>query len=275
MYINDYYILKSVYGPNSTIYKPIGDDNLRAVLTKKEADKLVKSMKSVPVIIVENDKQLEGEYKSCIRSNDATELVKLLKTIYQRREARFAAGRKETSLDAKYFKMAGEYLYGEFAISLNIPKEEVEGYIDNSGNGATGPGATTAGGILGKGENGTVIINCSVAGAVLSYSNVGGIAGGGAVTIVNCYNEATVKFYSDTGQVGGGIYGYGGSPTIINCYNVGQVINTGLLTYHMGNIAARTGHVLHYDALRRTFHDKAADRLIARPYRKPWKMFKS
>ena len=44
---------------------------------------------------------------------------------------------------------------------------------------------------------------------------------------------------------------------------------------HMGNIAARTGHVLHYDALRRTFHDKAADRLIARPYRKPWKMFKS
>ena len=44
---------------------------------------------------------------------------------------------------------------------------------------------------------------------------------------------------------------------------------------HMGNIAARTGHVLRYDALRRTFHDKAADRLIAKPYRKPWKMFKS
>lgn len=41
---------------------------------------------------------------------------------------------------------------------------------------------------------------------------------------------------------------------------------------HLGNIAARTGHVLHYDDLHHTFHDKAADKLITRPYRKPWKL---
>ena len=148
-------------------------------------------------------------------------------------------GQGFTISDLYYAQKEGNVgLFGCANSHARIKNVRVEGYIDNSGNGATGPGATTAGGILGKGENGTVIINCSVAGAVLSYSNVGGIAGGGSVTIVNCYNEATVKFYSDTGQVGGGIYGYGGSPTIINCYNVGQIINTGLLTYHMGNIAA-------------------------------------
>ena len=43
---------------------------------------------------------------------------------------------------------------------------------------------------------------------------------------------------------------------------------------HLGNIAARTGQVLHYDDKRHTFHDKVADRLITRPYRKLWKMFK-
>ena len=43
---------------------------------------------------------------------------------------------------------------------------------------------------------------------------------------------------------------------------------------HLGNIAARTGKVLHYDDQRHTFHDKAADQLITRPYRKPWKMYK-
>jgi predicted dehydrogenase len=42
---------------------------------------------------------------------------------------------------------------------------------------------------------------------------------------------------------------------------------------HLGNIAARTGQVLHYDDQRHTFHNKAADRLITRPYRKPWKMY--
>jgi len=130
----DYYILKPIYSPGSTVYISMStaDEKLRPVLTKNEADSLVKMMPGIPDIAVDNDKQLEGEYKNCIRSNDATELAKLIKTIYHRREARFAAGRKETALDAKYFRMAGDYLYGELAISLNIPREEVEGYIDDT-----------------------------------------------------------------------------------------------------------------------------------------------
>ena len=133
-------------------------------------------------------------------------------------------------------------LFGCAGASARIKNIRVVGYIDNSGNGATAAGgSTTAGGILGRGESGTVIINCSVAGSVLSFSNVGGIAGSGAVTIVNCYNEATVKFYSAMGQVGGGIYGWGGianTPTLVNCYNVGKIVNTGDATSHMGNITA-------------------------------------
>ena len=110
--------------------------------------------------------------------------------------------------------------------------------IDNTGNGATAAGGgTEAGGILGMGSEGTVIINCSVSGSVLSHSNVGGIVGTGSVLIINCCNEATVKFYSALGQTGSGIHGYGGWPTLINCYNVGKIINTGSETSHMGNIA--------------------------------------
>ncbi len=130
----DYYILKPVYSQSSTVYISLesANEKLRPILTKKEANMLVKQMPGVADITVENDKQLEGEYKNCIRSNDAMELVKLIKTIYHRREARFAAGRKETALDAKYFRLAGDYLYGELAISLDIPREKVEGYIDES-----------------------------------------------------------------------------------------------------------------------------------------------
>jgi len=130
----EYYILKPVYTPGSTVYISLetADEKLRPVLSKKEANKLVKQMPGIPDIVVENDKQLEGEYKNCIRSNDATELVRLLKTIYHRKEARFAAGRKETALDAKYFRMAGDYLYGELAISLGIARDEVEKYIDKN-----------------------------------------------------------------------------------------------------------------------------------------------
>ena len=37
-----------------------------------------------------------------------------------------------TALDAKYYRMAGDYLYGELAISLDIPRDQVEKYIDKN-----------------------------------------------------------------------------------------------------------------------------------------------
>ena len=137
--------------------------------------------------------------------------------------------------------VASPGLFGHAGGSARIKNVRVVVDIDNTGNGATvASGSTEAGGILGTGS-GAVIINCSVAGSVFSFSNVGGIAGSGTVTIVNCYNEATVKFCSSVGQTGGGIYGYGGAniPTLVNCYNVGKIINTGSETSHIGNIATQ------------------------------------
>ncbi len=41
---------------------------------------------------------------------------------------------------------------------------------------------------------------------------------------------------------------------------------------HIGNIAARTGEALTFDDRKKTFHSKAADKLITHEYRKPWKL---
>ncbi len=130
-----YYILKPVYSQASTVYVPVetADDSLRPILTKKEAEKIVKQIPDIPMIDIVNEKLLEQEYKDCIRSNDARELVSLLKTLYKRRQARLAMGRKETALDAKYHKMASEYFFGELAISLDMPRTEVESFIDGCG----------------------------------------------------------------------------------------------------------------------------------------------
>ena len=131
----EYYILKPVYNPGGTVYMPTNpaEDSIRPVLTHDEADILVREIPSIEEILIPNEKQLEAEYKVCIRSNNARELVRLTKTIYNRRQARFAAGRKETALDAKYFRMATDFLFGELAISLQMPREEVESYISEKG----------------------------------------------------------------------------------------------------------------------------------------------
>ena len=110
-----YYILKPVYMASSTVYVPVDatKPEMRKVLSRTEADKLVKSIPSIPTILCTNEKMLEQEYKTCMRTNNCEEWVKVIKTIYLRRQARLEAGRKVTAVDTRFFKIAEDYLYGE------------------------------------------------------------------------------------------------------------------------------------------------------------------
>lgn len=127
----EYYILKPVYMTGSTIYVPVdtADGSLRRVLSREEADRLIRGIPEIPLITISNDKLLEQEYRGCMRTNDCAEWIRIIKTIYLRKQKRIAAGRKVTALDAKYYRLAEDNLYGELAISLQLPRGEVESYI--------------------------------------------------------------------------------------------------------------------------------------------------
>lgn len=124
----EYYILKPVYVPGSTVYLPVdtAEESMRRVLSKEAADELIAEIPEIPVLATTNDKLLEQEYRGCMKSNNCIELVKVIKTIYLRKQTRLAAGRKVTALDTKYFRMAVDTLYGELAISLGTSREDVE-----------------------------------------------------------------------------------------------------------------------------------------------------
>lgn len=130
-----YYIMKPVYNSASTVYIPVefADGSVRPVLTAEEAKILVADIPNIECLEITSEKTVENMYKSCIRSNDVREFVRLIKTIYNRKQGRIAAGRKETAVDTKYFKIVADYLFGELAISLDVAKNEVEGLITASG----------------------------------------------------------------------------------------------------------------------------------------------
>ena len=113
----EYYILKPLYSAGSTVYVLIG------------------TIPEIPLLVITNDKMTEQMYKDCMKSNDCQELVKLIKTIHQRKQKRIQAGRKITAVDAKYFHLAEENLYGELAVALDLSREEVSGYITAAING--------------------------------------------------------------------------------------------------------------------------------------------
>ena len=126
-----YYILKPKYVTSSTVYVPVDSaaTSMRTVLSKEEAQSLIHSIPDIPVLDIPNEKLVEQEYKTCMKSNCCDEWVKLIKTIYERKQKRMQEGRKETAIDSKYFKIAEDNLYGELAVALDMERAEVCNYI--------------------------------------------------------------------------------------------------------------------------------------------------
>ena len=127
----EYYILKPFYMGGSTVYIPVDSskESMRKILDREEAKQLIKAIPDIPHLVITNDKLTEQMYRECIKTNDCAELVKIIKTIYQRKQKRLQAGRKVTAVDAKYSHMAEDNLYGELAIALDVSKQEVESYV--------------------------------------------------------------------------------------------------------------------------------------------------
>lgn len=127
----EYYILKPLYVSGSTVYVPVNSPqgSMRKTLGRGEAQKLIKMIPEIPLLAITNEKLTEQIYKQCIKANDCEELVKIIKTIYIRRQKRIQAGRKVTAVDEKYFHLAEDNLYGELAVALDMERKEVEGYI--------------------------------------------------------------------------------------------------------------------------------------------------
>ena len=127
----EYYLLKPVYSSGSTVYTPVdtAETLLRPALSREEADSLIRSIPDIPLIPIADEKTLEKTYKEYMRSNSTRAWVQLIKTIYLRKEKRTMKGYKVTALDSRYFSLAESSLYGELAIALDKPREEVKSYI--------------------------------------------------------------------------------------------------------------------------------------------------
>lgn len=126
-----YYILKPYYMAASTVYVPVDSSatSIRPILTREEAQELLEKISDIPMLTIQNEKLIEQDYKTAMKTNRPEEWVSIIKTIYVRRQKRLQAGRKETAVDGRFFKLAEDNLYGELAIALEMPRSQVCEYI--------------------------------------------------------------------------------------------------------------------------------------------------
>lgn len=126
-----YYYLKPLFSAE-TIYAPVDTKVfMRHIITKQKIDEviaLIPQIKATPVN-ERNIQTLAEEYNKAFESHECIDLIRLLMSIYTKRNLLENDGRKFGQTDERFMKKAEDLLYGEFSVVLNIPKDKVEEYI--------------------------------------------------------------------------------------------------------------------------------------------------
>ena len=125
-----YYVLVPVTDESLTVKAPITQENvnIRPLLSKAEANNLIKRMPSIELINL-RDQELVPEYKRLLNSGIRDDLVKIIKTTYIRNKKRTDNGKKIGERDDIYFNLAEKCLYSELAIVLNKTVQKVHDIV--------------------------------------------------------------------------------------------------------------------------------------------------
>lgn len=127
----EYYTLCPLYQQEAVIYVPVDGNKtvMRYVMSREETEELIRDIPRLEANWSSNEREREMQYRGAIKSCDCRELVKVIRTLYERRRMRLQNGKKATAIDEKYFKIAEEQLYQELAYVLKMKKDEVSPYL--------------------------------------------------------------------------------------------------------------------------------------------------
>ena len=127
-----YYVLEPLY-QSGVIYAPVDNEKvfMRPVISEEEAKSLIDDIPAIHTEIYRNSsmQQLTKYYQSVIDTHKCLDLLKLTKSIYQKKQAALAQNRHLGQIDKKFMKRAEDLLFGEFAAALHISREDVQEYI--------------------------------------------------------------------------------------------------------------------------------------------------
>lgn len=128
----EYYFLQPVYDSKGLIYSPVKSNKvlMRTVMTESDANKLVERAKNCRTDDALNEKVVAFQYDEMVKSQDALQLMHLIRGLYNIKNERAKDLRKMKSADSRMLLTARKLLYGELAVSLNQEYEEVSEMMD-------------------------------------------------------------------------------------------------------------------------------------------------
>lgn len=126
------YKLQPVY-QSCVIFTPADNESvfMRPILTQQEAADMINTIAntSPEEYTAPSPRALSEVYDKIIKSHDPFNLLKLIRSIYYKKQKMIEAKRKLSAIDERYLKRAEDLLYGELAISLNMEKAPAINHI--------------------------------------------------------------------------------------------------------------------------------------------------
>lgn len=127
----DYYTLNPLY-KHGKVYIPVDSTVfMRRIMSRQEVMDLIDRIPEIDDTIIENRniRMLSDEYQNALKTHDCEEMIRVIKSIENKRGVMAEKGKKLGQVDEKFLKKASELLYGEFAAVLEISKEEVSEFL--------------------------------------------------------------------------------------------------------------------------------------------------
>ncbi len=132
-----YYILKPLY-KECKISIPVDNDKIymRPVISKKRAEEIIDEIPHIDASAYysHNLNQLKEHYKEVMNSHDCLNIIEMAMSIHQKKREAEARKKKLGAVDERFMKEAEELMFGELAAALDIPRDEVQNYIENRVN---------------------------------------------------------------------------------------------------------------------------------------------
>ena len=100
-------------------------------MSRQAAEQLIDRIPDIPDNVCDNhDIRMLGEqYRACLNTHRNEDLVRLIKSVYQKNRRSVKAGRHMGQTDQQYMKRAEKMLYGELAVVLGMEYDEIQPYI--------------------------------------------------------------------------------------------------------------------------------------------------
>jgi len=128
------YILVPYYNQDGSVRMQVPIANkgghLRDLITKKQIEDLIQNTPDLETL-ANKPANMKSQYAALLKTDELSDLVRIIKTSYGRNKARMEQHKKLASIDDEYLQKAEKYLYDEISVALNMSFDESKQFFES------------------------------------------------------------------------------------------------------------------------------------------------